>query len=120
MSAALVLAGLSAFALEPRTKEAIEKIKAAIEKELAGKNSVKLWDTNDESGERIRVQLKERADRAVFSRALRSAGIIGGMVSAENEQNNPVFKRNVSYTDKVYRNAMMEINEVQRQHRAQR
>ena len=34
--------------------------------------------------------------------------------------NNPVFKRKVSYTDKVYRNAMMEINEVQRQRRAQR
>jgi preprotein translocase subunit SecF len=71
--------------------ESADKIKAEIEKELAGKNSIKLWDTKDESGERIRVQLKDRADRAMFSRALRSAGIIGGMVSAENEQSNPVF-----------------------------
>lgn len=71
--------------------ESADAIKAAIEKELAGKTTIKLWDTNDESGERIRVQLQERADRAIFSRALQSAGIIGGMVSAENEQNNPVF-----------------------------
>ena len=34
--------------------------------------------------------------------------------------NNPVFKRNVSFTDKMYRQVMMQINEVQRQHRAQR
>jgi len=71
--------------------ESADQIKAAIEKELAGKTTIKLWDTNDESGERIRVQLAERADRAIFSRALKSAGIVGGMVSAENEQNNPVF-----------------------------
>mgnify|MGYP002623498594 FL=1 len=32
--------------------------------------------------------------------------------------NNPVFKRDCSFTDKMYKQVMMQINEVQRQHRA--
>ena len=71
--------------------EVADQIKAALEKELAEGNAVELWDTQDESGERIRVRLKERADRAVFTRALKAAGVVGGMVSAENELSNPTF-----------------------------
>ena len=34
--------------------------------------------------------------------------------------NNPVFRRDCSFTDKMYKQVMMQINEAQRQHRAQR
>jgi len=75
--------------------------------------------------ETIRTESKTR--RSVYDLSYKAKRIIKyvyalleGKEFPTDDQNNPVFKRNVSYTDKVYRNAMMEINEVQRQHRAQR
>ena len=46
--------------------------------------------------------------------------ILHGKKFPTDRHNNPVFKRDVSFSDKMYRNVMMEINEVQRQHRAQK
>jgi hypothetical protein len=43
--------------------------------------------------------------------------LLEGKEFPTDDQNNPVFKRNVSFTDKMYRNAMMEINEFTRQRR---
>ena len=75
--------------------------------------------------EKVSVESKSRL--GVYNLSFKAKRIIGyvyaileGKEFPTMPENNPVFKRNVSYNDKVYRNAMMEINEVQRQHRAQR
>ncbi len=75
--------------------------------------------------EKVSVESKSRL--AVYNLSFKAKRIIGYVYSLLEgkefptvPENNPVFKRNVSYNDKVYRNVMMEINEVQRQHRAQR
>ena len=56
-----------------------------------GTANIKLWDTTDESGERIRVQFFSRPDRSVMTRAAEKAEIVGASVSAENETRTPVF-----------------------------
>lgn len=56
-----------------------------------GSARIKLWDTSDESGERIRVQFYNRPDRGVLTRAADKAEIVGASVSAENETRSPVF-----------------------------
>ena len=58
---------------------------------LIGQVQVKLWDTSDESGERIRVQFFNRPNRVVFEKGLARAKVDGGLVSAENETRSPVF-----------------------------
>lgn len=63
-----------------------ESIIAAI-----GEANIKLWDTSDESGERIRVQFYSRPDKGVLTRAANKAEIVGASVSAENETRSPVF-----------------------------
>ena len=75
--------------------------------------------------EKVSVESKSRL--AVYNLSFKAKRIIGYVYSLLEgkefptvPENNPVFKRNVSYNDKVYRNVMMEINEVQRQHRAQK
>ena len=64
--------------------------KSAIVKAV-GSAAIKMWDTSDESGERIRVQFYNRPDRGVLIRAATKAEIIGASVSAENETRSPVF-----------------------------
>ncbi len=56
-----------------------------------GEANIKLWDTSDESGERIRVQFFNRLDKGVLTRAAQKAEIVGASVSAENETRSPVF-----------------------------
>ncbi|MAD61861.1 MAG: protein translocase subunit SecF [Myxococcales bacterium] len=56
-----------------------------------GEANIKLWDTSDESGERIRVQFYNRLDKGVLTRAAQNAEIVGASVSAENETRSPVF-----------------------------
>ena len=63
-----------------------EKIATAI-----GGALIKLWDTADESGERIRVQFFSRPERSMLDKALVRAQITGGAVSAESETRSPVF-----------------------------
>jgi len=46
--------------------------------------------------------------------------ILHGKEFPTTAENNPVFKRDCSFTDKMYKQVMMQINEVQRQHRARR
>lgn len=66
-------------------------IRAAIDAAVGGAEKVTLWDTSDESGERVRVQFKERPERALLLGALAKAGVVGGSVMAENETRSPVF-----------------------------
>jgi hypothetical protein len=75
--------------------------------------------------EKVSVESKSRL--GVYNLTYKAKRIIGYIYSLlngtefpEDATNNPVFKRKVSYTDKVYRNAMMEINSIQRQRRAQK
>lgn len=56
-----------------------------------GEANIKLWDTSDESGERIRVQFYSRPDKGVLNRAASKAELIGASVSAENETRSPIF-----------------------------
>ena len=44
--------------------------------------------------------------------------LIEGKEYPMEAQNNPVFRRDCSFTDKMYQKVMMQINEAQRQHRA--
>jgi hypothetical protein len=73
--------------------------------------------------EKVSVQSKSRM--GVYNLSYKAKRIIGYAYSLiEGKEfptmpcNNPVFKRNCSFSDKMYRNVMMEINEAQRQHRA--
>ena len=75
--------------------------------------------------EKVSVESKSRL--GVYNLSFKAKRIIGyvyaileGIEFPTMPENNPVFKRNVSYNDKVYRNAMMEIKEVQRKRRCQR
>jgi len=75
--------------------------------------------------EKVSVESKSRL--GVYNLTYKAKRIVGyayslieGKEFPTDDQNNPVFKRNVSFTDKMYRNVMMEINEAQRQHRAQK
>lgn len=75
--------------------------------------------------EKISVESKSR--RGVYNLSFQAKRIVKYVYSLlegkefpTDDSNNPVFRRDVSYTDKVYRNAMMGINSIQRQHRAQR
>ena len=95
-------------------------------------NKVFSWDKNRfnrliQNGWIEKVSVESKSRLGVYNLTYQAKRIIGYVYSLLNgtefpmeERNNPVFKRNVSYNDKVYRNVMMEINEVQRQHRAQR
>lgn len=56
-----------------------------------GGATIKLWDTSDEGGERIRVQFYRRPNSSVLNKATERAQIVGGSVSAENETRSPVF-----------------------------
>lgn len=58
---------------------------------VLGQVQLKLWDTSDESGERIRVQFFNRPTKSTFEKALGRANVEGGLVSAENETRSPVF-----------------------------
>ena len=77
--------------------------------------------------EKVSVESKSRL--GVYNLTYKAKRVIGYMYALidgkefpTDDQKNPSFKRNVKYTDKVYRNAMMEINEFtrQRRRRAQR
>ena len=75
--------------------------------------------------EKVSVESKSRL--GVYNLTYKAKRVVGyayallhGKEFPTDDQNNPVFKRNVSFTDKMYRNVMMQINEVQRQHRAQK
>ena len=46
---------------------------------VVGEANIKLWDTSDESGERIRVQFYSRPDKGVLTRAAQNAEIVGAM-----------------------------------------
>jgi len=75
--------------------------------------------------EKVSVQSKSRL--GVYNLTYKAKRVVGyayalieGKEFPTDDQNNPVFKRDVSFTDKMYRNVMMEINEAQRQHRVQK
>ena len=75
--------------------------------------------------EKVSVESKSRL--GVYNLTYKAKRVIGyayalieGKEFPTMPDNNPVFKRNVSFTDKMYKQVMMQINEVQRQHRAQR
>jgi hypothetical protein len=75
--------------------------------------------------EKISVESKSR--RAVYNVTYKAKTVVGyvyailhGKKFPTDRHNNPMFTKNVSFTDKMYRNVMMEINEAQRQHRAQK
>lgn len=76
------------FKYKASSKEVIAK--EVVAKEV-GHARVKMWDTSDESGERIRVQFFARPDRVIFDKSLVRAKIVGGTASAENETRSPVF-----------------------------
>lgn len=79
--------------------------KEAILKAL-GSATIKLWDTSDESGERVRVQFYQRPGTAVLKKATERAQIVGATVSAENETRSPVFA--ISADDSVrLKNALL-------------
>ena len=56
-----------------------------------GQAVIKIWDTKDESGERIRVQFSQRVSRSKLIEAVNSVDMSSLSVSAENEKRNPVF-----------------------------
>lgn len=75
--------------------------------------------------EKISVESKSRL--GIYNLTYKAKRVIGytyslleGKEFPTEDQNNPVFKRNCTFSDKMYRQVMMQINEAQRQHRAQR
>ncbi len=75
--------------------------------------------------EKVSVQSKSRL--GVYNLTYQAKRIVAyayallhGKEFPEGPDKNPVFKRNCSFNDKMYRSVMMEINSIQRQHRAQK
>lgn len=75
--------------------------------------------------EKVSVQSKSRL--GVYNLTYQAKRIVAyayallhGKEFPEGPDKNPVFKRNCSFNDKMYKKVMMEINSVQRQHRAQK
>lgn len=73
--------------------------------------------------EKVSVESKSRL--GVYNLTFKAKRIIAYVYSLlegkefpTTADNNPVFKRDCSFTDKMYKQVMMQINEVQRQHRA--
>jgi len=75
--------------------------------------------------EKVSVQSKSRL--GVYNLTYQAKRIVAyayallhGKEFPEGPDKNPVFKRNCSFNDKMYKKVMMEINSIQRQHRAQK
>ena len=75
--------------------------------------------------EKVSVQSKSRL--GVYNLTYQAKRIVAyayallhGKEFPEGPDKNPVFKRNCSFNDKMYRSVMMKINSIQRQHRAQK
>ena len=73
--------------------------------------------------EKVSVESKSRL--GVYNLTYKAKRVIGyayslieGKEYPMEAQNNPVFRRDCSFTDKMYQKVMMQINEAQRQHRA--
>ena len=56
-----------------------------------GAARIQLWDTSDESGERIRIRLFGRDESGALSKAMAAEKIVGSNVSQENETRDPVY-----------------------------
>lgn len=72
----------------------------------------------------IVVFRKRAKEKAMYEISYKSRRVIGWMYKylngeeiSENRTVNPLFKKNISYQDKVYRNAIIEMNKFIRQQR---
>jgi preprotein translocase subunit SecF len=60
--------------------------------QIIGNASMKIWDTSEESGERVRVRFYQKVNQSVLQKAADTTGVAGVNVSAENKNKlNPVF-----------------------------
>jgi len=110
----------------------IEKVSVQSKSRLGVFNKVFSWDKDRferlrRNGwiEKVSVQSKSRL--GVYNLTYQAKRIVAyayallhGKEFPEGPDKNPVFKRNCSFNDKMYRSVMMEINSIQRQHRAQK
>jgi hypothetical protein len=100
-------------------------------KDFDGFNSLLSWDKDRferlrQEGwiENFRVKINSR--RAIYGLSIKATRMIKSIYNKlEGQeipmapQNNPIYKRNVSYSDKVYRNMITRMNKAIRDHKLQ-